>query len=187
MKLYSKIFQKNILKSNTNSEFILSLNGLEVTILSTRVRFFNQKEQLVFSSELDFIEEDDFTKTYVGKFADGSKFRFIQPQELSMSNLRQEFDCEGAFSIASIDPQGFAIHFLLVKSPTVTLEVEGKDKKDQIYKLVDASVMAFNTGLYAQSIEFIKRIVELDPNWKISATHPKAKNISDIIDFFQKK
>lgn len=186
MKLYSKIFQKNILKPSQSSNFVESLNGLQVTILSTRVYFHDEHEKIKFTSELDLQDEDEFTKTYLGQFGDGTKFRLIQPQKLSLAQIKQEYDCEGAFSIASTDPQGFAIHFLLVKSSGIEVKIEEKGNRDQVYKLIDATVMAYQSGLYTQSVEFIKRIVELDPGWKITATHSKARDISDIIDFLKK-
>lgn len=186
MKLYSKIFQKNILKNSQNSNFVESLNGLQVSILSTRVFFYDKNEKVIFSSELDLQDEDGFTRTSLGNFEDGMQFRFIQPLSSGIANIRRAYECEGAFSIASIDRQGFAIHFLMVKSPSQEVEIEENGIKDQVYKLIDAASMAFNSQMHAQSVQFILKIAELDPGWKITATHPKARIISEIIDFFKK-
>lgn len=182
MKLYSKIFRKTVLKKNKYSDLTESLNGNQVVILSTRIHFFDANEKLIFSSELDPLEEDDFTKTYQGQFADGTKFRVIQPHKASIENIRREYDCEGAFSIASIDPQGFAIHFLLVKTPSFPINVAESDVKDQVYKLIDASILAYTFGAPEKIDELVGRMLQLDPNQEIIQTHPEFAKFIGILN-----
>lgn len=187
MILYSKIFRKNIVKKSKYSDFVESLNNHRVEILPSSIKLFYRSDNLSFSSTIKFTDEDSFTKTSIGEFEDGAKFRFIQPQDSGLQQLKEDYDCEGAFSIASIDPQGFAIHFLMVKDPDSNQKIDNVDASDLVYRLIDASIMAFNSGLYAQSIDYIKKIAELDPEWKITLTHSKARNLSEIINYFQRK
>lgn len=182
MNLFAKIFQQNIVRSSEYSEFIRGLNGSSVEKYPSAIDFLNTNGDLIFTSEIDFLEDDPFTQTYIGHFIDGTKFRFIQPKEESLSNLKSQYECEGAFTIASIDPQGFAIHFLMVKQIGTPKQIESLGAKAQIYKLVEASILAFTWGIPDKLNEVLTKLIQLDPNLEITQTHPKFNQFSEILD-----
>lgn len=70
----------------------------------------------MLNSDLKFLEEDFSTISYLGKYKNRIEFRVIRPTDLSLANLKNRFDCEAAFSIASVDPSSYAVHFILSNS-----------------------------------------------------------------------
>lgn len=158
----ASIFQKNITRNSTESEKAIGFENCEVDISNKHLRI-NKNGIELLNSELKLIEEDFSTISYLGKYSNGIEFRVIRPTDSSLANLKNRFDCETAFSIASIDPSGYAVHFILTRSnqnPNIGNVVE-KGKKEQVQRLIDGSIMALQANLQSNFIDFSKRLLSL--------------------------
>ncbi|MCB0749573.1 MAG: hypothetical protein KDC52_17465 [Ignavibacteriae bacterium] len=158
----SSIFQKNIAVSSPESEIALSFENCQIDISDRHLKISKNGNSLL-NTELTFQEKDFSTITYLGKFGTGVSFRVIRPTDLSLANLKSRFQCESAFSIASVSPSGYAIHFILTsegQNPNIGNVVE-KGKKEQIQRLIDGSTMALQANLHSNFIDFTKRILGL--------------------------
>lgn len=158
----ASIFQKNITRNSTESEKAIGFENCEVDISNKHLRITKNGTELL-NSELKFLEEDFSTISYLGKYSNGIEFRVIRPTDLSLANLKNRFDCETAFSVASVDPSGYAVHFILSKTnqnPNIGKVVE-KGKKEQVQRLIDGSIMALQANLQSNFIDYSKRILSL--------------------------
>lgn len=115
--LFARIYSKRILKNLPGIEVITSFNGKIVNLTKSQIEVLNVDLAPYFISSLTFSEEDPFSETtsYLGNLSDQTQFRLLKPGDLNLFQLRKEHHCEEAFTIASIDPQGFAFHFVLKK------------------------------------------------------------------------
>lgn len=178
----ASIFQKNITRHSTESEKAIGFENCEVEISKKRLRIIKNGVELL-NSELKLLEEDFSTISYLGKYSNGVEFRVIRPTELSLENLKNRFDCETAFSVASVDPSGYAVHFILSKSnqnPNVGKVVE-KGKKEQIQKLIDGSIMALQANLKSSFIDFSKRILSLISDTNELSEYNNADQIVEVM------
>ncbi|WP_417238779.1 hypothetical protein [Bizionia sp.] len=158
----ASIFQKNITRNSNESEKAIEFENCEVDISNKHLRITKNGTELL-NSELKLLEEDISTISYLGKYSNGIEFRVIRPTYFSLTHLKNRFDCETAFSVASVDPSGYAIHFILSKTnqnPNIGKVVE-KGKKEQIQRLIDGSIMALQTNLQSNFIDYSKRILSL--------------------------
>lgn len=158
----SSIFQKNIVKHSDESEKALSFDNCQVQINNEQL-IIKKNETELLNTTLKFLEEDFSTISFLGNYKNGIQFRVIRPTDLSLENLKSQFDCETAFSIASIDPSGYAIHFILstpTSNPRVNRVIE-KGEVEQIQKLINGSIMALQVDLQSNFIDFSKRILTL--------------------------
>lgn len=158
----ASIFQKNITRNSSESENAIGFDNCEVDISNNHLKISRNGTELL-NSELTLIEQDFSTVSYLGKFSNGIEFRVIRPTDFSLANIKNRFDCETAFSVASVDPSGYAVHFILSKTdqnPNVGKVVE-KGKKEQIQRLIDGSIMAIQANLQSNFIDYSKRILSL--------------------------
>lgn len=74
-------------------------------------------------------EEDFLTVTYVGKFEDGTKFRVVKSAgiALEMAKLQGHKD---SFSLGSVQPSGYAIHFEFDEKVEQATSEEGKNNSN---------------------------------------------------------
>lgn len=178
----ASIFQKNITRHSTESEKAIGFENCEVEISKKRLRIIKNGVELL-NTELKLLEEDFSTISYLGKYSNGVEFRVIRPTELSLENLKNRFDCETAFSVASVDPSGYAVHFILSKSnqnPNVGKVVE-KGKKEQIQKLIDGSIMALQANLQSSFIDFSKQILSLISDTNELSEYNNADQIVEVM------
>lgn len=128
-------------------------------------------------------EEDFSTVSYLGEFYNGLKFRVIRPTHSSFINIKEQFNCETAFSVASLNPDGYAVHFLLLDANQDDLEIPliEKGKDEQIQKLIDGSFMALRHGLQDNFIDFSKRLLSLVKNTNELLRYSNSKQVVDII------
>ena len=178
----ASIFQKNITRNSSESEKAIGFENCEVDISNKHLRITNNGTELL-NSELKLYEEDFSTISYLGKYDNGIEFRVIRPTDLSLANLKNRFDCETAFSIASVDPSGYAVHFILSKSnqnPNIGKVVE-KGKTEQIQRLVDGSIMALQANLQSNFIDFSKRILSLISDTNKLSEYDNADQIIEVM------
>lgn len=163
------IFQKNNIPSPAPEELelILSFNNSLVDLTESKILFDNESG-LTQELPLKYSERDNFTITYIGMYRSGNPFRLIIPYGISMDLLKSKYNAEGGFTIGSLDPDGYAIAFILTTpSDFRQIDVITKGNDEQIEKLIWASTLAFNAGLQEQFILFTKRIlklIEYDPD-----------------------
>jgi hypothetical protein len=158
----SSIFQKSIALSSVESENALKFENCDILISSTNLTISKNGHELL-RTKLILLEEEFSTLSYLGKYPNGVEFRVIRPKESSLSNLKQRFDCESAFSIASVSPSDYAIHFTLTENgqnPNIGNLVE-KGKNEQVKRLVDSSIMSLQANLESNFVDFSKRILGL--------------------------
>lgn len=180
---YAQIYQRQILKDFSKTDFIESFEGKLVEITEDKLEVKHLNGKLFFSSPLNLYEVDEFsgTKTFLGFFQDGSKFRLLRPSEMTLIHFLNEYNCEDAFSISSIGLQDFAIHFILTKNYSHNFEVINKGKEEQISKLLESSISAFEHGLITKFKEFKQMILEIDPNYLLVKKHPLGSKFNQII------
>lgn len=137
----------------------------------------------MLNSDLKFLEEDFSTISYLGKYKNRIEFRVIRPTDLSLANLKNRFDCEAAFSIASVDPSSYAVHFILSnsnQSPNIGNVVD-KGKKEQVQRLIDGSIRALQVNLQSNFIDFSKRILSLISDTRELMEYNNADQIVEVM------
>lgn len=178
----ASIFQKNITRNSSESEKAIGFENCEIDISKEHLKITNNGTEIL-NSVLKFHEEDFSTISYLAKFNNGVDFRVIRPTDLSLANIKNRFDCETAFSVASIDPSGYAVHFILTKSnqnPNIGNVVE-KGKKEQVQRLIDGSIMALQANLQNNFIDFSKRILSLVSDTNELSEYNNADQIIEVM------
>lgn len=162
----ANIFQKNI-TTNRHSEtidFVLSLNHSLVNIKDKRIKIKDLKKN-TYKYSIEFFEKDPNTITYIGKFDNGDSFRLIQPYGFSLEMIKSKHNSKGAFSIASLNSDDYAIHFILTdKDDKRDLIVTEKDNFDQLQRLIEGAFMSNQFGLESKFIEITIRLLEMIRN-----------------------
>ena len=178
----TSIFQKNIARHSTESEKAIGFDNCNVDISTKHLRITNGGTELL-NSDLKFLEEDFSTISYLGKYKNRIEFRVIRPTDLSLANLKNRFDCEAAFSIASVDPSSYAVHFILSnsnQSPNIGNVVD-KGKKEQVQRLIDGSIRALQVNLQSNFIDFSKRILSLISDTRELMEYNNADQIVEVL------
>ena len=159
--LRANIFQENTSKKSIKTQEVLNYDNCLVDISEKKLKILNNN-QIILNTNLNKIEEDFNTTSYVGLFTDGTKFRVIRPNKIPLANLQNEFNCISAFTIASVNPDGYAIHFILTEKDDIR-EMQSKVKgvNEQIQKLLDGCLMALNNEMHDTFIDLSKRIIKL--------------------------
>ena len=111
----SSIFQTNIPSNSPESEKAISFDNCQVKI-SNDILLIIDNNEVLLNSSLTLFEEDFSTISFKGRYSNGIEFRIIRPTSNSLKSLKSRYDCETAFSIASLDPSGYAVHFILTNS-----------------------------------------------------------------------
>ena len=178
----ASIFQKNITSSSIESKKAIGFDNCLVEISSQRLKITNNGTVLL-NSELKSLEEDTFTISLLGNYTNGVQFRIIRPTNNSLQNLKKRFDCETAFSIASIDPSGYAVHFILTNSNQKTNvgKVIAKGKNDQIQRLIEGSIMALQADLESNFVDYTKRLLQIIPDTMELSKYNNSKKILDVM------
>jgi hypothetical protein len=160
--LRAKIFQKNILKNSIHVHDVLSYNNQLINLEDDSIIIqFDNGSKLKY--DLQFHNEDIHEiKTFVGHFEDGTSFRLLRPGFISLNDIRDEDKCVSAFSIASDNPDGYSVHFLLFDAD-INEQITEKEsgKNEQIQRLINGSLMALQANLHQQFIEFTKRLLAI--------------------------
>ena len=178
----TSIFQKNIARHSTESEKAIGFDNCNVDISTKHLRITNGGTELL-NSDLKFLEEDFSTISYLGKYKNRIEFRVIRPTDLSLANLKNRFDCEAAFSIASVDPSSYAVHFILSnsnQSPNIGNVVD-KGKKEQVQRWIDGSIRALQVNLQSNFIDFSKRILSLISDTRELMEYNNADQIVEVM------
>ncbi|MCB6232030.1 hypothetical protein LIS90_12310 [Flavobacterium psychrophilum] len=159
--LRASIFQKNILSKSDKSEFAESFQNCLVEIDDENIIVY-ENEKIILKSQLSKFEDEFHTTSYKGKFNDNEPFRIIRPKDFALENVKNEHNCISAFSIASINPDGFAIHFILTKKDDIrNTKSTDKGNEEQIQRLIDGCILALQNELYQNFVDYSKRILNL--------------------------
>ncbi|MDO8998445.1 MAG: hypothetical protein Q7W45_01680 [Bacteroidota bacterium] len=157
----AKIFQTNVLRLSNEVHIVKEIEGqlVEINPKELKVSFQNGENSIY---DLEFLEKDFNTETYIGKFENDIKFRLIRPNDFALENLKKEYECVSAFSIASINPDGYAIHFLMLNiNNDIGIDVVEKGDNEQLKRLISGSIMAIQVGLHQNFIDYTKRILNM--------------------------
>ncbi|MFZ3575825.1 hypothetical protein [Tenacibaculum finnmarkense] len=159
--LRASIFQKNILSKSDKSKFVQSFENCLVEIDEENIIVYDS-EKIILKSQLLKFEDEFQTTSYKGKFNDNEVFRIIRPKEFALSNIKAKHNCISVFSIASINPDGFAIHFILTEKNDIrnTNSID-KGKEEQIQKIIEGCILALQNELYQNFIDYSKRLLNL--------------------------
>lgn len=159
--LRASIFQKNILSKSDKSEFAERFQNCLVEIDDESITVY-ENEKIILKSQLSKFEDEFHTTSYKGKFNDDEPFRIIRPKDFALENVKAEQKCISAFSIASINPDGFAIHFILTDKNDIrnTNSIE-KGNEEQIQRLIEGCILALQNELYQNFVDYSKRLLNL--------------------------
>ena len=159
--LRASIFQKNILSKSDKSEFAERFQNCLVEIDDESITVY-ENEKIILKSQLSKFEDEFHTTRYKGKFNDNEPFRIIRPKDFALENVKAEHKCISAFSIASINPDGFAIHFILTDKNDIrnTNSIE-KGNEEQIQRLIEGCILALQNELYQNFVDYSKRLLNL--------------------------
>ena len=159
--LRASIFQKNILSKSDKSEFAESFQNCLVEIDENNITIYDD-EKIILKSQLSKFEDEFHTTSYKGKFNDNEQFRIIRPKDFALENVKAEHKCISAFSIASINPDGFAIHFILTEKNDIrnNNSIE-KGNEEQIQRLIEGCILALQNELYQNFVDYSKRLLNL--------------------------
>ena len=159
--LRASIFQKNILSKSDKSEFAERFQNCLVEIDDESITVY-ENDKIILKSQLSKFEDEFHTTSYKGKFNDNEPFRIIRPKDFALENVKAEHKCISAFSIASINPDGFAIHFILTEKNDIrnNNSIE-KGNEEQIQRLIEGCILALQNELYQNFVDYSKRLLNL--------------------------
>ena len=159
--LRASIFQKNILSKSDKSELAESFQNCLVEIDEENITIY-QDENIILKSQLSKFEDEFHTTSYKGKFNNNEPFRIIRPKEIALANVKSQHNCVSAFSIGSLNPDGYAIHFILTEKNDIrnTNTIE-KGTDEQIQRLIEGCILALQNELYENFVEYSKRLLNL--------------------------
>jgi hypothetical protein len=176
----ANLFQKNIASKIENDSLEIAI-GLHHSLVRITDKILNVKalNGETHSFPIRFSEKDFSTTTHIGKFQNGRDFRFIQPKDLSLKMAMINHNALGAFTLGSVNPNGWAVHFYLTeKNDLRQTDVLEKGSVDQIQKLIQGSMMGIKFGVPDKFVEFSKRLLQ------IIADNPSQLNDFDESDEF---
>lgn len=165
----ANLFQKNIASQIEidSLEIALSLHHSLVSITENLLSIRTVSGEQ-YNFQIRFIEKDFSTTTHIGKFQNGRKFRLIQPKDLSLKMVKSTHNALGAFTLGTVNPNGWAVHFILTDKDDIRqTNVSEKGSTEQIQKLIQGAMMGIQFGLPQKFIEFSKRLlpmIENDPS-----------------------
>ena len=159
----ANLFQKNISSNieNDSLEIAISFHHSLVSITDKMlsVKTLNGETH---SFSIRFSEKDFSTTTHIGHFQNGRDFRLIQPIDLSLEMAKSNHNAVGAFTLGSVNPSGWAVHFFLTEKNDIRqTSVFEKGSSDQIQKLIQGSLMGIKFGLPDKFVEFSKRLLPM--------------------------
>ena len=108
------IFQRKILSKaeQVSYDLVNSFDDAEVELNNQTIKIKTKKGD-TYQYKITYSEHDTFTETYLGQFDDGNKFRLIKPIGVALEMTKLKSSAIDAFSLGSISPTGWAIHFHL--------------------------------------------------------------------------
>ena len=162
----ANLFQKNVASQieSDSLEIAISFHHSLVSIdeKTFKVKTLNGKE---FNFPIRYSEKDSFTTTNIGKFENGNEFRLIQPIGLSLDMAKSKNNALGGFTLGSLNPNGWAVHFFLTHKDDIRqTNVLSKGSDEQIQKLIQGSMMGIKFGVPNKFIEFSKRLLPMIAN-----------------------
>jgi hypothetical protein len=159
----ANLFQKNIASNieNDSLEIAISFHHSLVSITDKMLTVKTSDGQ-TYSFPIQFSEKDFSTTTHTGRFDNGRDFRLIQPMDLSLNMAKSNHNALGAFSLGSVNPSGWAVHFFLTEKNDIRqTSVFEKGSSGQIQKLIQGSLISIKFGLPDKFVEFSKRLLTM--------------------------
>lgn len=110
----ARIFQRNIISKSEQISYDLvnTFDDAEIELSSQTIRIKTKKGE-TYHYKITYSEHDTFTETYLGQFDNGNNFRLTKPIGIALEMTKLKSSAIDAFSLGSISPTGWAIHFHL--------------------------------------------------------------------------
>jgi hypothetical protein len=162
----ANIFQKNI-ASEIELDSLDSVISIHHSIVSITKNLLSIKTNRgeEYSFPIKFYEKDSFTTTHIGIFKNGYKFRLIQPKDLSLEMAKSTHNALGAFTLGTVNPNGWAVHFILTDIDDIRQNhIYETGSAEQIQKLIQGAMLGIQFGLPNKFIEFSKRLLPMIEN-----------------------
>lgn len=162
----ANLYQKNIAIQieNDTLEFVISFHHSLINIGDDLISIKTVNGQQ-YNLPIKLSEKDFLTTVHVGKLQNGNNFRLIQPIGLSLDLTKSDHNAVGAFTIGSVNPNGWALHFFLTNKDDIRqTKVFEKGSANQIQKLIEGSLMGIRFGLPNKFIECSKQLLTMIEN-----------------------
>lgn len=159
----ANIFQESI-TSHSHPEIVQFVQGFNHSLVEIKPNqiVIKKDNDITHKYVLTFLEEDNFTITYKGKFENGTPFRLIQPTGIALENIKSKYKSKGGFTIGSLDPDGFGIHFLLTEPSDIRSNIiSSKGNTEQIQRLIEGALMSLQFHLQEKFFDITKRIISM--------------------------
>jgi len=162
----ANLFQKNVASPTESDSLEIAISFhhslVRINEKNFEVRTLNGEN---FNFPIRFSEKDSFTTTNIGKFENGNDFRLIQPIGLSLDLAKSKNNAMGGFTLGSLNPNGWAVHFFLTHKDDIRqTNALTKGSDEQIQKLIQGSLMSIKFGVPNKFIEFSKRLLPMIAN-----------------------
>lgn len=110
----ARIFQRNIVSKSEQVfyELVNTFDEAEIELSNQTIRIKTKKGE-TYQYKITYSGHDTFTETYLGQFDNGNKFRLTKPIGVALEMTKLKSSAIDAFSLGSISPTGWAIHFHL--------------------------------------------------------------------------
>jgi len=176
----ANLFQKNV-ASNAEAQtlaFALSIHHALVSITSDTL-IVELKVGNKQTIKLNLKEKDFSTSTYIGRFENGLDFRLVQPIGFALDMAKEKYNAVSAFTIASINPNGWALNFFLTDKDDIRQpNIEEKGSQEQIQRLIQGAMMSIQVGMQEKFIEITKRLLPM-----IESNPSQLNNFEDSEDY----
>jgi hypothetical protein len=159
----ANLFKKNV-ASNVEAQSLATASSLHQALvsLSSDTLIFKTNNGVKQSIKLSYKEKDFSTSTYIGRFENGSDFRLVQPTGLALDMAKKKYNAINAFTIASINPNGWALNFFLTEKDDLRqTSIEEKGSQEQIQRLIQGAMMSIQLGMQDKFIEITKRLLPM--------------------------
>ena len=158
--LRANIFQIFIADISYNKmvDYFKNLNQSLVKITDNELLF--EKDNTLAKFELNYHEEDSFTKTYLTNLDDGTTFRVIRPVGVSKEISLIKNNSKDGFSVGSINPDGYSVAFLLTERNDIrntNIIIKGVD--EHLQKLATGAIMALQNNLHNDFYSISRRLI----------------------------
>lgn len=158
--LRANIFQIYIADISYNKmvDYFENLNHSLVKITDNELLF--EKDNMIAKFELNYYEEDSFTKTYLTNLDDGSPFRVIRPIGISKEMSLIKNNSKDGFSVGSINPDGYSVAFILTEKNDIrNMNIILKGVDEHLQKLATGAMMALQNNLHNDFYNISRRLI----------------------------
>ena len=149
-------------KQDPSASYLRRFDGANIELSETSMIIHGDSTSLTFP--LDRHEEDIMSITYISRLPNNTPFRIV----LGRSNGFGESNEPINLSLASLNPDGWSVTFLVSERIKLNLDIVVVQPISQLERLIQGSIMALNYGLVAQFVELSKRTIDFATEFGLS-------------------